>query len=166
MEAFRAKYLEKLGENSYISLNGECRLWQGSTRQNGNLFYGEIYVKFPDERGWRKVLTHRLSIMLTGRDLPAKFDCSHVCHNSLCINPNHISLEPHGVNNQRQLCKFSRKCTGHGVYPNCMLDLCLVVANIQPCLLFSVFPTSFSYVFKYFYHFSLLLTVMCTMKLF
>ena len=45
------------------------------------------------------------------------------CHNCLCVNSSHISLEPHPINNNRQYCKSSNQCYGHGEYSDCLLQL-------------------------------------------
>lgn len=50
-------------------------------------------------------------------------DCSHLCHNSLCVNVNHISLEHHFINNNKQYCLNSNLCYGHVGFRNCMLEL-------------------------------------------
>ena len=56
---------------------------------------------------WRCVAVHRLALMKTPTNfslndvLNAQGDASHLCHNALCINAAHISLEPHWVNIKR-----------------------------------------------------------------
>ena len=35
---------------------------------------------------------------ITGKDI------SHLCHNKLCVRGEHLSAEPHAVNNARQKC--------------------------------------------------------------
>lgn len=51
------------------------------------------------------------------------YDVSHLCHNSLCINEEHLSVEPHFVNNNRRACTEKNKCISHDPYPQCKLDL-------------------------------------------
>lgn len=41
-------------------------------------------------------------------------DASHLCHNSECLNPDHIIFEPHSINMNRNMCK--RKQTSKGTF--------------------------------------------------
>ena len=79
--------------------------------------YGVVKVNF--RCGKRNLTAHRLSYMLYQRQtfMRANLDASHLCHNSLCVNAEHISLEPHSVNIQRNSCKKTGNCSGHGIYP-------------------------------------------------
>ena len=49
---------------------------------------------------------HRLAYMLHHKEweLPPDMHCSHLCHNSLCINVNHLILETPFVNGNRRQC--------------------------------------------------------------
>jgi len=51
--------------------------------------------------------------------------------NSLCVNVRHICLEPHSVNNQRILCKKTGNCSGHSIYPTCLLYLRLQLNMVR-----------------------------------
>lgn len=117
MEAFIAKYSELVRQRSEV--NGLCRIWTG--RQVNH--YGVVRYKNPHTGVWRTVSAHRFIIILDNKnfDLPADLDASHLCHNSLCVEREHLVLEPHSINNNRIHCKNSQICTGHGEYPDCML---------------------------------------------
>ena len=117
-----SKYLEKLEEKSVTAENGECVLWCGSVKAGG---YGVINVKLSKTSPWRSIVVHRVSFMMHNNTphLDKHGDVSHLCHNSLCINPKHLSLEPHHINNNRQFCKMKGHCLGHHSYPLCRLDL-------------------------------------------
>ena len=69
---------------------------------------------------------HRLSYMVSKRmhfdDIEGK-DVSHLCHNTLCTNSDHLSLETHHINRTREICMNRNLCTGHGGYENCRLQL-------------------------------------------
>ena len=123
MEAFFEKYIKKLKENSHIGENQECIIWHGPLTKDGK--YGLISISNPVSGIWQKKKAHRLSFMIhiKNLDLNSDLDCSHLCHNSLCVNPDHISLEPHHINNNRIHCKNEMKCSGHGIYPACRLEL-------------------------------------------
>ena len=99
MEAFFQKYSQKLNENSAPGQNGQCEIWTGrSCTPNGE--YGVLNCKFPDARGWRQIHVHRLAYMIRHQNVNLdNFDVSHLCHNTKCINANHLFLEPQGFNN-------------------------------------------------------------------
>jgi len=117
-------YQYRILENSVISAeNGTCRIWQGPLTKNGK--YGLISFRDPRDLKWKKKHAHRLSFMVFEKkiDIRSDMDCSHLCHNSLCVNVNHISLEHHFINNNRQYCLNSNLCYGHVGFRNCMLEL-------------------------------------------
>ena len=123
MDAFYDKYGAKLTENSVLSENGECTLWTRARKPSG---YGIIKCKNPNDNSWRTMHVHRLSYMVSKRmhfdDIEGK-DVSHLCHNTLCTNSDHLSLETHHINRTREICMNRNLCTGHGGYENCRLQL-------------------------------------------
>jgi hypothetical protein len=128
MEAgFVAKYSEKLAQNSHLALNNTCVLWHGAVKSQKIPPYGVINIKF--EQVWKTISVHRLKYMLTHNIYPLEadinLDISHLCHNSLCINEHHLSMEPRYVNNNRIACKGNGACWGHEQYPECLLNLIL-----------------------------------------
>ena len=48
-------------------------------------------------------------------------DCSHLCHNTLCCNPDHLVLELRSINNNRNHCKNGMHCFGHGSHTKCLI---------------------------------------------
>ena len=141
----RGKYREKLAENSALAENGECRIWCGAMKKSGN--YGVMNVKLSRSSQWRCIVVHRVSYMVNHNtvSLSTDLDVSHLCHNSLCIKAEHLSLEPHHINNNRQYCKSKQQCLGHGVYACCRLSLalpkrylilfCSIFCSLISCLL-------------------------------
>ncbi|PJE77853.1 hypothetical protein CI610_03218 [invertebrate metagenome] len=124
MEDFYELYKWKLSENSVICPeNGTCRLWTGPLTKTGK--YGIISFKDPVDSKWKKKHAHRLAVIVHFQNLglSSDLDCSHLCHNSLCINVDHISLEPHFINNNRQYCLNSNICHGHVGFRDCLLNL-------------------------------------------
>ena len=108
--------LERIASNSFWV--GQCLIWQKSVHSGG---YPQIKVTV---RGWggRPVLTHRLLYVLKTKQYDLGIDhVSHVCHHCLCVNFDHLSLEPAPVNMQRQFCKMTKVCSGHGDYSHCIL---------------------------------------------
>lgn len=93
-------------------------------RGRGNI-YGRVKITFPE--GTRKVLlAHRLMYMLhtNALHIPHNKHVSHICHNSLCINPLHLSLEAPHINNERQICTHlvPKVCLKHPGYPDCLFE--------------------------------------------
>lgn len=104
-----------------------CLLYTGPTRKRGNVHYGVIrktIYGIPME-----YYAHRVA-KLSSVGLPyenSQYPCSHLCHNSLCCNSHHISLEPQSVNNNRMNCFTEKRCVGHinpdtnELLPDCIL---------------------------------------------
>lgn len=114
MNTFWDKLSRSLSKKS-LKVGGECILWTGSTDRHG---YGKKKVKWPE--GDQKVeRVHRVAYMLNTRlvSLPhsdasgAFLDVSHICHNKLCINPDHLVLETHLANMSRIHCHYSGVCS-------------------------------------------------------
>ena len=122
MDAFYAKYAEKISENSIPCPNGECKVWIKAKKQSG---YGVIKCKMPTNE-WQTLHVHRLSFIISNRlttgDIVGR-QVSHLCHNKACTNSDHLSLEPAQVNRSREICVNRKTCTGHDNYPDCMLRL-------------------------------------------
>lgn len=107
-----------------------CKLWSTefsvNQRERGYTRgpkYGRLKVKWPDGR--KKIhLAHRFMYMLEHDllEIPPHLHVSHLCHNSLCINTEHLSLELPEINNSRQICKnlHPPACQHHGTYPDCV----------------------------------------------
>ena len=130
MDVRRLEIIDKLNSKSSVSDNGQCIMWTGCCKGRG-VRYGVmcVNVSLHGPGVWRRVAVHRLALMKTPTNfslndvLNAQGDASHLCHNSLCINASHISLEPHCVNNKRRQCTRKGICQGHMDYPMCKLAL-------------------------------------------
>ena len=72
---------------------------------------------------------HQLALFLklNGSDMSIESWCegddeaSHLCHVRACYNPEHIVLESHEINQQRNACSAEKKCRGHGAGADCIL---------------------------------------------
>ena len=102
---------------------GQCWLWTGGKTHPGGVPYGIMRVRQPGSHTSVPMKAHRAACMvkLQTAPLPRNLNSSHLCGHSLCCNPEHLSLEPHHVNNNRIHCHGSLRCSGHGEYPNCIL---------------------------------------------
>lgn len=113
------KYKEKISSKCMPAANSSCVLWTG-TRSKG---YGVINVCFgPND--WKQMPVHRAAYFAHHRlVLPQNMEISHLCHNALCTNIDHLSAEPHHINMNRLLCSNRGQCFGHDGFRNCMLEL-------------------------------------------
>lgn len=72
--------------------NSGCWLWAGTVSGGGPTGYGTITF---DKTIYK---AHRLSVILSGREIPAgKFVC-HACDTPLCVNPAHLWIGSHADN--------------------------------------------------------------------
>jgi hypothetical protein len=63
--------------------------------------------------------------MLTPPDLDkngVKVEVSHLCHEPLCLNSNHLVLESHRINLHRIICRKQMKCTRDHT-PHCIISM-------------------------------------------
>ena len=106
----------------------ECLIWQHAQVKG----YGRLKMRWP-RPDWSGYLpnkahsAHRVAFLINNQHLlneMTKDDnvISHLCHNSLCCNHEHLSLEPAEINYDRDWCKAGRMCGGHNPYPPCRLD--------------------------------------------
>jgi len=127
-EAFYATYQAKLKQKTVLAPNGQCLLWTGTRCRlagGSESQYGIIYAKCKQlgggGLGWRSMRVHRFAYMLHVKsELSPEMHCSHLCHNSLCINVDHLILETPFVNGNRKLCAREKKCIGHAQSPPCI----------------------------------------------
>ena len=117
---FIVKYTELLNNRSVLAANGNCRILNSKDKSG----YGRINVTFLS--GIKKLIyAHRLIYFLNIRDIDGlengNLHCSHICHNTKCINPVHISLEEPFINQERKICVKMGHCRGHQNYAACLL---------------------------------------------
>ena len=130
------KHITKLEKQVDLDTSPPCHLWTGTTKRSkcGNKYGRYTYVPF-DESGTPPTDTtaHRAIFMFKKtlpilvptpeqrQAYPSIWDCSHLCHKTLCINILHISYEPRATNLQRRQCNIARCCMeNHDPYPKCM----------------------------------------------
>lgn len=119
MDDFWNDIQQKFNRKTEESGNGKgCIVWTGAKK--GKSGYGIQVVNWPGGEEKREA-AHRLAYMIRHRmtryDMPTvdennnKVECSHICHNKLCVNVNHIVLEPHAINLDRLHCKNQGLCS-------------------------------------------------------
>lgn len=127
MEVFWQNLQQKLDSRGQFNGNrSPCRVWIGAVDQRG---YGRIVVKWPNGHSTTERV-HRVALMVKYRwlktDFPRKdidgktLEVSHLCHNKLCFNTEHLVIETHEANQSRNHCKLQNQCSG-GHRPSCLL---------------------------------------------
>ena len=127
-QAYVELWKKKLEAKS-VQMDSGCIIWQGTSEdksrsKNGSLLYGIITAKLPNETKIKRLRVHRVAYFNEHFPNYDLYDClpiSHICHNSLCINPNHLSREEQLINNQRKKCIEQGVCCCHGNHPDCIL---------------------------------------------
>ena len=102
---------------------GQCWLWMGTMNKCGSVTYGVIRVKFPGRDKSSPIGVHRASYIVHQKSfiIAKHMHISHLCGTALCCNPDHLSQEPHHINNSRRNCHQESRCLGHGMYPPCIV---------------------------------------------
>ena len=105
-------------DTSIVRIDKECHIWCGAT-SGYRRKYGRASICTQGKPFL--ISTHVLALFLEKAQVPDKGeDVSHLCHRTLCINTEHLKVEPHQINTQRRICKKRRKCCGHGSNPDCI----------------------------------------------
>ena len=81
-----------------VDKSGDCWEWQGYRLPKG---YGRIYAF---GKSW---MTHHMSLLLEGSDIPSGMIVCHHCDNPPCVNPDHLFIGTH-VDNARDRDKKGR----------------------------------------------------------
>lgn len=99
-----------------------CWEWIGS---KFNKEYGDGYGQL--RMGGRKgkvVMAHRVAYEEYKGEIPKDKEIDHLCHNTLCVNPEHLELVTHAENMKRRKdsglpnCKWGHKYTPETTYIN------------------------------------------------
>jgi hypothetical protein len=84
-------------------VENECWLWTGVRIKGG---YGTLSVK------GHRFLCHRFSLSLhLKRPIPSELEVRHMCHNTSCINPDHLEEGTH-IQNMNDMVVANRQATG------------------------------------------------------
>ena len=111
-EYFKLLYI---GQKITREQNG-CHLWHGATSHG----YPRCTVQRSNGPNFQTG-GHQISFFLSREEpIVTDYHISHLCHVSLCVNPEHLSQEPPSINRQRNTCKKSNHCCGHPGFRNCI----------------------------------------------
>ena len=76
----------------------DCWEWSGTMKKGSS--YGVVHLSVKGDH--MKVHAHRASFIAFNNKFIFPYDISHCCHNSQCVNPDHLSHEPHSINMDRE----------------------------------------------------------------
>lgn len=91
-----------------VNKTDTCWLWTGARMANG---YGYKFMVRNEPGG--RVLPHRYSYELARGEIRAGLEIDHMCHNPLCVNPEHLQAVTPGLNNENR--SRANKNSGTGV---------------------------------------------------
>ena len=109
-----------------VTIHSVCQVWKVGVKSKSDVAYSNT-VSYPVMKWTCGTLVcspkvHQVSYFLEKKGVPDPgiTDVSHLCHNRLCVNIAHLSLEPRCVNEHRRHCKSIRYCTNHDGYARCI----------------------------------------------
>lgn len=95
---------------SKVDKSGDCWLWKAHCNPKG---YGRF------QGSSLRLLAHRYSWMLSGRDVPSGMLLDHICHTPSCVRPEHLRVVTYVENGQNRTRAASHSVTGvRGVSPS------------------------------------------------
>jgi hypothetical protein len=95
---YRRRFYSKLLDDT----NG-CHVWTGAVSSNGRGMIGALRQTYS---------VHRIAWMIQhGRLIPDGLTVDHLCYNGLCVNPDHLEVVEHAVNQQRAIEHFGLGCS-------------------------------------------------------
>ena len=108
--------VQKIRQSSSANQDG-CLLWNKGPYDTVRYPYGTMTLPWPT-RASPKCKTfnvHRLMFLCHYQitSLPDKFEVSHLCGNCRCVNPEHLIMEHHVINEDRKLCHAATSPTHH-----------------------------------------------------
>ena len=93
-----ARWLKRLSANSVASPCG-CRIWTGKTvKSRTGALYPVLTVRLPGVRTPRNRRAHRIAAEIKSGPIPFGYEVDHVCRQTLCVAPAHLSVVPAEVN--------------------------------------------------------------------
>ena len=130
IERIKSQIKEYYDFGEIIEVENGCHRWSGKSSEDYICKHFKLINKETHLEENSKIGIHRVICFLKYKETPikGKTDCSHICHRSWCLNPDHLSLELRLVNNQRKACNKKKECSGKHVcelgnnLPNCIFN--------------------------------------------
>ncbi|MDF1895095.1 HNH endonuclease [Rahnella contaminans] len=108
---------ERFWEKVIKKSEEECWYWTAAAVRGGSgqrkLTYGVIGAQRNASGNVKILLAHRISWEMHNGPIPAGKYIDHICHNTLCVNPNHLRLATPKQNTENQCVVDSRSTSGY-----------------------------------------------------
>ena len=101
----------------------ECWIWQGGKKAPDSK-YGRIRITYVGVT--QSIGAHRSAYMAFKETFDLEHDISYRCHNTLCVNPDHLPHEERSVNAERSTCVPQGFCIGHSRSEGQLLKPCII----------------------------------------
>lgn len=88
---------------SKVEKTDGCWNWTGGQMNGG---YGKMRFNYKD------YAAHRFSFEMTGATIPEGMDIDHICHNRLCVRPEHLRVTTRKQNNENKLGAYKNSKSG------------------------------------------------------
>ena len=120
MEAFYENMRKRILLKVNISANSNCWIWAGGLDPEKKIW--QNWLCRPSLWGFQEeeCQLRGLHGFSQGMGADPGLDYSHLCHNTLCCNPDHLVLERRSINN-RNHCKNEMHCFGLGSHTKCLI---------------------------------------------
>jgi len=107
---------------SHTLVEKQCMLWVGTTINYRGVTYGRVKTRLCKTGSCKNYYVHILAFMMHNHTFITPHEViSHLCGNSLCLNVELLSREPHSVNCRGKFCHAHNSCNGHFDYLDCIL---------------------------------------------
>lgn len=87
---FRGSVEERFWQHTAVAGPDECWLWKLRPTSRG---YGRMTTPLGSSTP-----AHRVSVLLSGREIPDDHVVDHICRNRMCVNPSHLRVVTPKIN--------------------------------------------------------------------
>jgi hypothetical protein len=94
---------ERFWDSRNIDFSESCWRWLRATDHHG---YGHLTV------GGKRVIAHRLAYELANGPIPTGMSIDHICHNTSCVQPDHLRVVTHKQNMENRVGAHKNSSTG------------------------------------------------------
>jgi hypothetical protein len=119
LQELKAAYLT----NAKTTDQGSCRIWS-SVSERPQIHMPHKYRGLPEMQSFPGRWPVARLVLLCNNLMPPKDEevvASHLCHNSRCVNYQHLVWESHAANMIREKCHDKKKCQC-GKTPKCIFE--------------------------------------------
>lgn len=110
-------FVERFWEKVVVAQPHECWIWSAAKRKSPAgggrfLFYGHLKTGAKPGSASKMILAHRASWEMHNGPIPDGYLIDHTCHNTLCVNPEHLRVVTSKQNAENRN-RFSNASSGY-----------------------------------------------------